>query len=104
MNALKDLKSNNREIKIDLSGLNINQLQDIIFEAQSLIRKEEFKSMERRKTQSKEMLKVGDVVSVDADRFKGEFFEVIKLNTKKVKCLRDNGETWNIPYASIIMQ
>ena len=49
------------------------------------------------------MLKLGDIVEVTGNKFKGELFEVVKLNTKKVKCKRENGETWNIPYAHILM-
>ena len=103
MNALHELEMINMETKIDLSGLSISELKKVINDAESIIRKEEFKAKEYRKTYSKEMLTVDDIVSVSGDKFKGELFEVIKLNTKKVKCKRENGEVWNIPYAHILM-
>jgi hypothetical protein len=103
MNALHELEMINTETKIDLNGLSISELKKVINDAESIIRKEEFKAKEYRKTYSKEMLKVDDIVGVSGDKFKGELFEVIKLNTKKVKCKRENGEVWNIPYAHILM-
>jgi hypothetical protein len=103
MDVLKYLEMENKETLIDLRGLNIDELKKVINDAEYLIRKENIKAKEYRKTYSKEMLKVNDIVSVTGDKFKGELFEVIKLNIKKVKCLRENGETWNIPYAHILM-
>ena len=94
MNLLKEL---------DLSELSINELKKVINDAETLIREEEHKAKEYRENYSKEMLKVDDIVGVTGDKFKGELFEVIKLNTKKVKCRRENGELWNIPYAHILM-
>ena len=103
MNALHELEMINTKTKIDLSGLSIDELKKVINDAESIIRKEESKAKEYRKTYSKEMLKVDDIVGVTGDKFKGELFEVIKLNIKKVKCKRENGEVWNIPYAHILM-
>lgn len=51
----------------------------------------------------KRMLKVGDIIEVSGDKFKGELWEVKKLNPKKAVCERENGETWNIGYAGIII-
>ncbi len=103
MNALHELEMINMEAKIDLSGLSISELKKVINDAESIIRKEEFKAKEYRKICSKEMLKVDDVIGVSGDKFKGELFEVIKLNTKKAKCRRENGEVWNIPYSNVLM-
>lgn len=47
-------------------------------------------------------LTIGDIVRVSGKKFVGEIWEVLKLNPKKVKCKRENGETWNIPYAHVI--
>ena len=49
------------------------------------------------------MLEVGDVVELISKKFKGELWEVLKLNPKKVKCKRENGETWNVPYSNILI-
>jgi len=49
-------------------------------------------------------LTVGDIITVTGKKFKGEIWEVLKLNPKKVKCKRENGEIWNIPYAHIIIE
>ena len=106
MNLLKELDLINKEAKIDLTDLNITELEKVIYDANFLIKRkkiEQFKAKEYRETYSKEMLKVDDIVGVTGDKFKGELFEVIKLNTKKVKCRRENGEVWNIPYAHILM-
>lgn len=103
MNFLKDLEMENAKTVIDLSGLTLEELNKVVYDANSLIRKKEYEAKESRKALSKEKLKVGDIVGVTGDKFKGELFEVIKLNIKKVKCKRENGEIWNIPYAHIII-
>jgi hypothetical protein len=103
MNLLKDLEMENAKTVIDLSNLTLEELNKVVYDANSIIRKKEYEAKEYRKTHSKEILKVSDIVSVTGDKFKGELFEVIKLNIKKVKCKRENGETWNIPYAHILM-
>jgi len=103
MNLLKDLEMENAKTVIGLSNLTLAELNKVVYDANSIIRKKEYEAKEYRKTYSKEMLKVDDVVGVIGNKFKGELFEVIKLNTKKVKCRRENGEIWNIPYAHILM-
>ena len=103
MDLLKDLEMENKKTVIDLSSLTLEELNKVVYDANNLIRKMEYEAKEYRKTYSKEMLKVNDIVSVTGNKFKGELFEVIKLNIKKVKCKRENGETWNIPYAHILM-
>lgn len=104
MNVLEELRTINTGIKVDLSGLNIEDLKYVVAEANRLIRKKEYETKLERKEKAKSDLKVGDIVSVSSDRFKNEIWEVIKLNPKKVKCRRENGETWNIPYAHIIIE
>lgn len=52
----------------------------------------------------KREIKVGDIIQVKGDKFKGELWEVLKLNPKKAVCKRENGETWNIGYAGIITE
>jgi len=103
MNLLKELETMNTESKIDLSGLSLQELKDVITVTERLVRKQEYEAKEERKRIAETKLKVGDIVTVTGDRFKGEIWEVLKLNQKKVKCKRENGETWNIPYAHIIL-
>ena len=94
----------NKESKVDLSKLDVSDLEKVIYDAQSLIRKKEFKAREERKLTAKNNLSVGDIVSVDGKKFRGEIWEVLKLNPKRVQCRRENGETWNIPYVNIITE
>lgn len=101
MNLLKELEMDNKETKIDLTGLSLDELNKVIFDANRLIRKKQFEAREQRKVVAKTALKVGDIVKVVSQKFDGEIWEVLKLNPKKVKCKRENGETWNIPYANI---
>jgi transcription antitermination factor NusG len=101
MNLLKELEIDNKETKIDLSALSLEELNKVIFDANRLIRKKQFEAREQRKDLAKTALKVGDIVKVVSERFDGEIWEVLKLNPKKVKCKRENGETWNIHYANI---
>lgn len=101
MDLLKELEMDNKETKMDLTGLSLEELNKVIFDANKLIRRKQFEAREQRKTIAKTELSVGDIVSVASDKFKGEVWEVLKLNPKKVKCRRDNGEVWNIAYSSI---
>ena len=103
MNLLAELETLITESPIDLKGFNLDQLKRIISDANLLISEGNIKASKYRKEYSKEMLKVGDIVEVTGSKFKGELFEVVKLNIKKVKCKRENGEIWNIPYAHILM-
>tara|TARA_B110000977_G_C11076313_1_gene491335 strand:- start:3199 stop:3513 length:315 start_codon:yes stop_codon:yes gene_type:complete len=103
MDLLKKLEMINKEAKIDLSHLNITELEKVIYDANFLIKRKKINQFKLNKETAEKKLKVLDVVRVTGSKFKGEFFEVIKLNTKKVKCLRENGETWNIPYSCILM-
>lgn len=88
---------------MNLENLTLKELQEVIKEAERLIRKKEFEARQIREEVSRKKLSIGDIVTVTGDRFKGEIWEVLKLNPKKVQCKRENGETWNIPYAHIIM-
>ena len=90
--------------KISLHENSTADLKDLILACENEIkRKKAIAYTERRDKASKE-LKVKDIVSVIGNKFEGEIWEVIKLNPKKVKCKRENGETWNIPYAHIIIE
>jgi transcription antitermination factor NusG len=104
MNVLEELRTINTGIKVDLSGLNIEDLKDVVAEANRLIRKKEYETKLQRKEKAKNDLKAGDIVSVCDGRFKNEIWEVIKLNPLKVKCRRENGEIWNISYSHIIIE
>lgn len=101
MNLLQELGTINTESKIDLTGLSLDELNKVIADANILIREKEYQAKLERKEKARADLKVGDIVSVAADRFKGEIWEVLKLNPKKVQCKRENGEVWNIAYSSI---
>jgi len=102
MDLENELRLINKESKVDLSKLDVSDLEKVISDAKRLIRRKEYEARESRKTTAKNNLSVGDIVSVDGNKFKGEIWEVLKLNQKKVKCRRENGETWNIPYSNII--
>lgn len=104
MYLANDLVMMNKKSKVDLSKLDVPELEKVIYDAKTLIRKKEYEAREKRKQTAKNYLSVGDIVSVDGKRFKGEIWEVLKLNPKKVKCRRENGETWNIPYSNIITE
>ena len=94
----------NSNLKIGLEEQSISSLKDLIRACENEIRrKKAIAHTERREKATKE-LRIGDIVSVTGNKFKGEIWEVIKLNPKKVKCKRENGETWNIPYAHIIIE
>jgi ribosomal protein L24 len=104
MNLLKELELIGIESKINLSNLSIIELGKVISDANSLIIKKKKEINLSRKQKAISELKTGDIVSVNGDKFKGEIWEVLKLNPKKVKCLRENGETWNIPYSNIVIE
>ena len=104
MDLLNDLEQMNKESKVDLSKLDVSDLEKVIYDAKTLIRKKEFEAREKRKVITKNDLSVGDIVTVDGNKFKGEIWEVLKLNPKKVQCRRENGEKWNIPYQNIIVE
>lgn len=101
MNLLQEIATINTESKIDLTGLSLDELNKVIADANRLIREKEYQDKLERKKKARTVLKVGDIVSVVADKFKGEIWEVLKLNPKKVQCKRENGEVWNIAYSSI---
>lgn len=104
MNALKEFDLINQETKIDLTNLSIIELEKVISDANFLIRKKRTEVLKENRQKAITSLKVGDIISVTGKKFSGEIWEVLKLNPKKVKCLRENGETWNIPYAHIIIE
>ena len=95
---------NNSNFKIGLEEQSISSLKDLIVACENEIKRKKIASYSKRKEKATKELKVGDIVSVTGDKFKGEIWEVVKLNPKKVKCKRENGETWNIPYAHIIIE
>ena len=101
MNLLQEIATINTESKVDLTGLTLEELNKVIADVNRLIREKEYQAKLERKEKARADLKVGDIVSVAADKFKGEVWEVLKLNPKKVKCKRENGEVWNIAYSSI---
>ena len=78
----------------------MQELKDVITVTERLVRKQEYETREERKRIAETKLKVGDIVIVTGDKFKSE---ILKLNQKKVKYKRENTETWNIPYAHIIL-
>ncbi len=94
----------NSNFKIGLEEQSISSLEDLIRACKNEIKRKKIIAYSERKEKASNELKVGDIVSVTGTKFKGEIFEVIKLNPKKVKCKRENGETWNIPYAHIIIE
>lgn len=94
----------NSNFKIGLEEQTISSLKDLIRACESEIKRKKIIAYSERKEKATKELNLGDIVSVTGTKFKGEIFEVIKLNPKKVKCKRENGETWNIPYAHIIIE
>jgi uncharacterized Zn finger protein len=77
-----------------LDKLSIEELQKLNKMIVETIRtKREYTNLDKKRE-----LQVGDVVEVDDKKFKGEVLEVLKLNTKKAKLKRENGDIWNIPY------
>ena len=92
----------NQSYKVELKELNISELKDLASYIESLIRKKEYESKERIANNIKNVLKVKDIIYVTGNKFKGELFEVIKINIKKAKCKRENGEIWNIPFSHIL--
>ena len=103
MNLLKDLEMENTKTVIDLSNLTLEELNKVIYDANRLIRSKELELRKDREEHATTMLEVGDVVELIGKKFKGELWEVLKLNPRKVKCKRENGETWNVPYSNILI-
>lgn len=101
MNLLQEIATKNSESKIDLTGLSLDELNKVFADANRLIRDKEYQDKLKRKEKARTDLKVGDIVSVVANKFKCEIWEVLKLNPKKVQCKRENGEVWNIDYSAI---
>ena len=94
----------NSNFKIGLEEQSISSLKDLILACENEIRRKKAIAYTERREKATKKLNVGDIVSVTGNKFKDEIFEVLKLNPKKVKCKRENGETWNIPYAHIIIE
>ena len=94
----------NSNFKIGLEEQSISSLEDLIRACENEIRRKKAIAYTERREKATKELSVGDIISVTGNKFKGEIFEVLKLNPKKVKCKRENGETWNIPYAHIIIE
>lgn len=90
--------------KMSLHANSVADLKDLISACENEIKRRKIIAYSERKEKASKELSIGDVVTVTGNKFKGEIFEVIKLNIKKVKCKRENGETWNIPYAHIIIE
>ena len=90
--------------KMSLHENSISDLKDFILACENEIKRKKAIAYTKRREKATKELNVGDIVSVTGNKFKGEIWEVIKLNPKKVKCKRENGETWNIPYAHIIIE
>lgn len=88
---------------MNLENLTLEELQDVVVKAERLVRKKEREAKEYREQYATDTLEAGDVVMVTGNKFKDELFEVLKRNPKKVKCKRENGEIWNIPYSHILM-
>ncbi len=84
MDLANELRLINKESKVDLSKLDVSDLEKVISDAKRLIRRKKYEAREKRKSTAKNDLSVGDIVSIDGDKFKGEIWEVLKLNPKKV--------------------
>jgi hypothetical protein len=103
MNLLKDLEKENAKTVIDLSKLTLDELNKVVYDANFLIKRKKIEQFKVNQQKAENQLKVGHIVFVTGKQFKNELFEVLKLNIKKVKCSRENGEVWNIPYSNILM-
>jgi transcription antitermination factor NusG len=90
--------------KMSLHENSIADLKDLIQACEDEIKRKNKEASNKRKEKATKELKVGDIVSVTGNKFKGEIWEVLKLNLKSVGCERENGEIWNIPYAHIILE
>jgi transcription antitermination factor NusG len=90
--------------KMSLQENSIADLKDLIQACEDEIKRKKIIAYSERKEKATKELKVGDIVSVTGNKFKGEIWEVLKLNLKSVGCERENGEIWNIPYAHIILE
>jgi hypothetical protein len=94
---------NEKKTLINLTTLNLEELHIIVENANVIISVKELELKKDREIHSKTSLIVGDVVELFTKKFRGELWEVLKLNPKYVKCLRENGEKWNIPYSNILI-
>lgn len=101
---LKTDKMDTTNFKMSLHANSVADLKDLIIACENEIKRRKIIAYSERKEKATKELNIGDIVSVTGNKFKGEIFEVLKLNPKKVKCKRENGETWNIPYAHIIIE
>ena len=90
--------------KMSLHENSIADLKDLIQACENEIKRKNKEASNKRKQKATKELKIGDIVSVTGNKFKGEVWEVLKLNPKKVKCERENGEIWIIPYSNIILE
>ena len=82
-----------------LNRLSVEDLRDLNrMVVEVLRRKREDIGVEK-----KIQLRVGDVVEVAGEQFRGSVWEVLKLNPKRALLRRDNGECWNITYGSIVI-
>ena len=101
LNALEYLDSKGVE-QTYFETLTLDGLNDIIRKATYYKRNIERTNRTQRIQEVAQNLSIGDIVTVTGSKFIGEIWEVKKLNPKKVKCKRENGEIWNIPYAHIL--
>jgi len=69
--------------KMSLHGNSIADLKDLISACESEIKRRKIIAYSERKEKATKELSVGDIVSVTGNKFKGEIFEVLKLNPKK---------------------
>ena len=90
--------------KMSLHENSIADLKDLIQACENEIKRKNKEASNKRKQKATKELKIGDIVSVTENKFKGEVWEVLKLNPKKVNCERENGEIWSIPYSNIILE
>jgi|TARA_B110000046_G_scaffold16933_1_gene16169 transcription antitermination factor NusG len=90
--------------KMSLHENSIADLKQLILACENEIIRKNKEASNKRKQKATKELKMGDIVSVTGNKFKGEVWEVLKLNPKKVNCERENGEIWSIPYSNIILE
>ena len=90
--------------KMSLHENSIADLKQLILACENEIIRKKKEASNKRKQKATKELKMGDIVSVTGNKFKGEVWEVLKLNPKKVNCERENGEIWSIPYSNIILE
>jgi transcription antitermination factor NusG len=90
--------------KMSLHENSIADLKDLIQACENEIKRKNKEASNKRKQKATKELKIGDIVSVAENKFKGEVWKVLKLNIKRVSCERENGEIWSIPYSNIILE